>query len=168
MRTVYIECTPDINADGITPGTWDETTQTGTGLLAQVAQAIITNPNTGLANEDLGLVASTLYVKPIYRTPIYVQITGGLALTAAAQADITTALTTYLSQVAPFVSGVDPVFARNDTLSATLLSAVIQAVLSNYGAFVQGVGFGTIVGTFLLAYQLSRGEKVKLGAVAFV
>jgi hypothetical protein len=168
MRTVYIECTPDINLDGITPGTWDENTQTGTGLLAQVAQAIITNPDTGVENQDLGLVVSTLYVKPIRRTPVYVQITGGAALSAVIQSAITAALTTYMAQISPFVSGVDPLFARNDTVTTTLLSAVIQAVLSNYGVFVQGVGFGTIVGTFLLAYQLSRGEKVKLGGVSFV
>jgi hypothetical protein len=167
MRTIYVECDTSIEPDGIAPGTWDGTVPAGTGLVGQVADAIITDPVTGLAREDLGLVISQLYVQPITRTPIFVVITGlnvPSGATASAQADIQTALTNFLLTISPFVSGVDPTFNRNDTFSQTLAASVVQSVLTGYGAFVQGISFGLTSTLFLPSYQVGQGEKLKLSA----
>jgi len=167
MRTIYVECDTSIQPDGIAPGTWDGTVPAGTGLVGQVAEAIITDPVTGLAREDLGLVVSQLYVLPITRTPIFVVVTGlnvPSGATAAAQADIQTALTNFLLTISPFISGVDPVFNRNDTFTQLLAATVVQSVLTSYGAFVQSVAFGLTSTNFLPSYQVGQGEKLKLSA----
>jgi len=161
MRTVYVECDPTIQADGIAPS----------GLLTQARTAITTDPNTGLARQDLGLTDGTLYVQAITRTSIYVQITGlnvPGGLTSQCQAAILDALTKYFLAVTPFVTGVDPSFGRNDSITNPSVSKVIQGVLVAYGASAANIGFGLSVSTFVSAYTVSAGEKAKLGGITYV
>ena len=167
QRTIYVECLTSVQADGITAGSWTPSTSVAVGLVGQVANAIKTNPNTGVANQDLGLVDSGLYVLPITRTLIYVTVTGltvPSGATAACQADTTTAAQNYFLGIRPYISGVDPSFSRNDTATNPALSTAIQAILINYGAQVQAIQFGLAAGLAQPAYQVGQGEKLKLAA----
>ena len=161
MRTVYVECATSIQADGIAPG----------GLLTQVRTAITTDPNTGLARQDLGLTDGTLYVQAITRTQIYVTVSGlnvPSGQVSQTQAAISAALSIYFLSVTPFVTGVDPAFGRNDTITNLTVSKVVQAVLIAYGASALNVFFGLSPGVSSGSYAVAQGEKTKLGAVAYV
>lgn len=161
MRTVYVECDPSIQADGIAPA----------GLLTQVRTAITTDPSTGLARQDLGLTDGTLYVQAITRTQIYVTITGlnvPSGQTAQCQAAILAALTSYLLGITPFITGVDPAFGRNDAITNPSVSKVIQAALVAYGASAINIFFGLSAGSSSGSYTVGQGEKAKLGAIAYV
>lgn len=170
MRVVYVKCAASVQAQGIAPGTWTPATATGTGLVGQVAAAIITDPSTGLARQDLGLTAATLYVVPISVTLIFVTITGlnvPSGLTSACQADIQAAISAYLLSVAPYIAGVDPVFSRNDTLSGANLYTVIQGVLLSYGATIQNAAFGPSSGN-TYSYTVGEGETLALSGIAWL
>lgn len=161
MRTLYIECTTEIQADGIAPA----------GLLLQVRTEVTTDPLTGLARQPLGLTDDTLYVQAISRTSIYVQISAlnvPSGQTAACQAAIAAALSSYLTAIEPFVTGLDPAFGRNDTVTNLTISRIVQAVLTAYGAWAANIGFGLEVGVFNSSYTVQQGERAKLGAVAYV
>ena len=170
QRTVYIECTTAIGAQGIPPGSWVGSTGTATGFLGNVALAIQTNPNTGLANEDMGLYVSGLWVQPITRTNIFVQINGfaGNPMSAACQTAVTAAVTAYFLTVAPYISGVTPLFARNDTANVGALSSAVNSVMVNFGFFYQSVTFGTVSGNWLPTYQVGQGEKLWLSSLSVV
>ena len=173
QRTIYVECSTSIQVDGIPGGSWTGSTGVAVGLVGQVATAIRTNAFTGLANEDAGLTAANLFVLPISRTSVYVQVSSlnvPSGQTAAAQADITSAVNAYLLAIKPFVSGVDPTFTQNNNATQGGISAAIQAVMATYGASYLSVSFGVINGTWLSSYQVGQGEKLKLigGAVSFV
>jgi len=160
MRTVYIK------GVGSSPnyGVWYPATQTGSGLCYQVAQAIISNPNTGQVQQDLGLVNTTLYIVPVNIVQIYVTITGlsvPSGLTSACQADITTALQTFLLGIQMYIAGVDPVFGRNDTVSGGQMYTIAQTVLTSYGATIQNLAFGTGAGN-APSYTLNPGETLAL------
>jgi len=161
MRTVYVECDPSIQADGIAPA----------GLLTQVRTAITTDPSTGLARQDLGLTDGTLYIQAITRTSIYVRITGlnvPSGQTAQCQGAIEDALELYLLLITPFITGVDPAFGRNDTITNLTVSKVVQAVLTAFGASAMNIGFGLAAGSFSSTYTVGQGETAKLGAIAYV
>jgi uncharacterized phage protein gp47/JayE len=59
-RTVYVEAVTTIDADGLAPPS----------LLADVRDAINTDPDTGLSRSLLGLTDATLWVESIIRTSI--------------------------------------------------------------------------------------------------
>lgn len=161
MRTVYVECDPSIQVDGIAPG----------GLLTQVRASITTDPNTGLARQDLGLTDGTLYVQAIARTGIYVQVSGlnvPSGQTAQCQAAILSALISYFLSITPFVTGIDPSFGRNDTITNPSLSKVIQAVLVAFGASAANLAFGLTPTTFNSTYTVGQGEKTKITAVSYI
>ena len=161
MRTVYVECATSIQADGIAPG----------GLITQVRAAITTDPDTGLARQPLGLTDGTLYIQAITRTQMYVTVTGlsvPSGQTAQCQTAIAAALTAYFLSVSPFVTGVDPAFGRNDSITNPSVAKVVQGVLVAYGASALSVFFGTSAGVSTGFYTLGMGEKAKLGAVAYL
>ena len=159
-RTVYVEATTSINADGIAPS----------GLLDSVRAAINTDPNTGLSRELLGLTNDTLYVQSIIRTEIFVEIRD-LSVSAEKEFlcknDIQTALSLYLRAIAPYVDGVDLPQERSDSITTLTMSEIIQDVLFSYGATAQGVGFGLVIGTFVPLYFLNPGELTKLGGIIY-
>lgn len=155
---VFIECAASLNADGIAPA----------GLLTQVRSAILADPATGISRPPLGIPASFLTVSPISRTGIYVNIYGlfvSSGMTANCQADITTALTSYLAGITPFVAGLDPTFARCDMITVPSVSAVVQSVIAAYGATISSVSIGLNTSGTIPQYQVSQGEKLKLAGV---
>jgi uncharacterized phage protein gp47/JayE len=160
-RLVYIECQTSIDSDGIPPAP----------LLDQVRAAINTDPDTGLSRATLGLTDATLWVEPIIRTPIYVQISDldvEAAQEAACKSDIEDALELYLRGISPFVDGVDAEQERMDTITNISMSDIVQDVLFSYGANAQTVVFGLVVDVFIPLYFLNAGELAKLGGIAYV
>lgn len=160
LRTVYVECDTSIQADGIAPA----------GLLTQVRTAITTDPATGLARQDLGLTDATLYVQAIMRQGIYVTVAGlniPSGLVSQCQAAINATLATYFLIITPFVTGCDPTFGRNDTVTNLTISRVVQAVLNAYGASAMSILFGLSAITYQNSYVMPAGGKCKLAAVAY-
>jgi len=159
-RTVYIECFPDINADGIPPQS----------LLDLVRAALLADPVSGVSREILGLTSDTLYVRPITLTGLYIVITG-MKITSGnigdAQADIRAAVSSLCETFAPFVQGLDPDFDRKDTVTAPVISREVQNVLETYGGSAQNVLFGTSPGSPIGKYDLRRNEKVFAARVDF-
>jgi uncharacterized phage protein gp47/JayE len=160
-RTVYIECDISIDADGIPP----------LPLLADVRAAINTDPDTGLSRTLLGLTDATLWVEPIIRTSIFVeirQLVVAPAQLAALQTAISDALTVYFRTIAPYVDGVDVEQERTDTITSTSISQIVQDVLYAYGATVEAIAFGLVLGVFMPLYFLNPGELAKLGGVTYI
>lgn len=160
-RTVYVECSTDIDPDGVAP----------VSLLDQVRAAIEQDAD-GKDQMPLGITSGTLYVVPIVRTQIYVWISNlvvpvGIA-PATVQAAIGAAVDTHLLGITPFCAGLDPAYAQNDTVTNLSLSKIVQAVLVGYGASATNVSFGTSAGVSIGRYQVSQdaaigqGEKLKL------
>jgi len=159
-RTVYVEAVTTIDADGLAPPS----------LLADVREAINTDPDTGLSRSLLGLTDATLWVESIIRTSIHVAITGldvDPATESECKADISTALDLYFRSITPYVDGVDVPQERMDTITSASVSAIVQDVLQSYGATAQTVTFGLIVGISTPLYTLGQGECAKLGSVAY-
>lgn len=160
MRTVYVEATENVDPSGVAPS----------GLLASVKAAILADPNTGEVREILGLTTDTLFVKSIYRTPLYLKIVGlsvSTGTVAAAQTAVESAMATYMKIFGPFVQGLDPDFDRLDQVTASLLAREIQDLLDSYGGTCQNVLFGTSVGTFIGIYLLGNAEKLSLGGIVW-
>jgi hypothetical protein len=159
-RTIYIEATTAIDADGIAPGT----------LLDDVRDAVNTNPDTGESRALLGLTDATLFIESIIRTSIFVEISD-LDVEAADEAncksDISDALDLYFRASVPFVDGVDVVQERSDTITNLTVSEVVQDVLKSYGANAQTITFGLVVGVSIPLYLLNPGEMIKLGGVNY-
>lgn len=160
-RTVYIEAEISINIDGIPPQI----------LLDEVRAALNTDPITGLSQTPLGLENSTLYVEPIIRTEIFLEI-NGLSVTsgliADAKIDIELALSAYLLLLKPFVDGIDFEPERADLITGIILSSTLNSVLKLYGGSAKSIFFGTAVGSFVTEYQLNQNELVKIGGFSYV
>lgn len=160
-RTVYCECTTSIDSDGIPPA-W---------LLADVRTDLNTDPETGLSRLVLGITDATLWVYPISRTSIFLEIRDFVcdpAKEAACKSAITDAVDLYFATIRPFVDGVDFENERTDSITAVSLSLIVQDVLLSYGAVCQSIGFGLAVGVFISLYTLGQGELVKRGgAIAY-
>jgi hypothetical protein len=160
-RTVYIECVTTIDADGIPP----------VDLLGDVRDAINYDPITGESRVILGLTDDTLFIEPIIRTSIFVEIEDldvEADKEAACKADISDALELYFRSIAPFVDGVDVVQERCDTITNLTVSEIVQDVLRAYGANAETVVFGLVVGVAIPLYLLNPGELTKLGGVTYV
>lgn len=159
-RTVYVEATTTIDADGIAP----------TSLLDDVRDAINADPATGISRSVLGLTDDTLFVESIIRTSIFVAISDLLVSAekeADLKSDIETATDAYFRAIAPFVDGVDIPQERTDTITNISVSEVVQDVLYSYGATAQTVTFGLVVGVSVPLYLLNPGELTKLGSVTY-
>jgi len=156
-RTLYVECDTSIDPDGIAPS----------GLQDQVRDAVTTDPTTGVARQPLGLTNDTLIIRPIFRTSIYVEVRGltvPLGDTAEVQANILSAVTTFLLSVHPYIDGLDPLFERRDKLTDIEISSIVQSALTSAGASCNGVGFGLSAGVFVTEYIMKAGEEVKLAS----
>jgi hypothetical protein len=147
--TVYIEADTSIDADGI---------PTSTELAAA-------------DNPSLGLVDDNLFVEPIIRTPIYVEIRGldvAAELETQAKADLTTNVDAYLRNATPYIQGLDSQSSQADQITDPLISKVIQDVLDSYGATATGIGIGIVADVFLASYSLGAGELAKLESITYV
>ena len=107
---------------------------------------------------------------PITRTSFDVTVTGitGVDDLAQVQTDVTTALTEYFSSVEPFIAGLS-VPPRNDQLTRTRVSAIVEDIVTAAGGTFTGATFN-VTGSpgSLSAYVLGEGEKAKAANVVFV
>jgi uncharacterized phage protein gp47/JayE len=159
-RTIYVEATTTIDADGIAP----------TSLLDNVRDAINTDQITGESRSVLGLTDATLWVEPIIRTSVFLDInnlTVSAAQESACKADIEDAMDLYLRNIVPYVDGVDIPQERNDSITNVSISEVLQDVLKSYGATAQTVTFGLVVGVAIPLYTALQGELFKLGGITY-
>jgi hypothetical protein len=159
-RTVYIESnTPP---DGIASA----------ALLEAVRESITTDPDTGITRVPLGMIDGTLWVESIYRLGLYLEIEGldvSQDILAETKDDIEAAMITYLRSIAPFVDGLDPVSERNDTVTNTSLSKVLDDVLERVGGSAIGVKFGTVPSVFTTnKLVVSFGKLLKLEDIEYV
>jgi hypothetical protein len=157
---VYVEATTEIDADGIAPP----------ALLDDVRDYITTDPDTGFARQTLGLTDATLYVESIIRTGIFVEVNGltvGTGSEPEIKAAIEANLDEYFREITPFVDGIDAVIDRNDTITTTTVSAVVQASLLASGSSVETVRFGVSMGVYIDTYQLDSNELTKLESTVY-
>ena len=160
-RTIYVEADSTIDPDGIAPQS----------LLDEVEAAIITNTTTGIANQPLGLINDKLYVPSITRRAFFVSVANlnvDPGLESQVKSDIDAAIEQYLRGLRPFVTGLDSEIDKNDTITDTSISCVVESVVKGYGGSVESVGFGIISGTFISLYVLKPGELGKSGGVTYV
>ena len=159
-RTVYVRAQTAIDPDGLAPQS----------LLDDVREDITTVPTTGLSRQPLGLTDDTLYVESISRLGIYVTISGlsvAPDLEAQAKQDVEAALSSYLQNAEMFVTGIDFVSDRNDTLTPAVLSNVVTDALRPSGATAETVEFGASPSVALDTYTLQPGELFKLIQVIY-
>ena len=159
-RTVYIECLPEVDSEGIPPQS----------LLDLVWIALLIDPGTGESREVLGLTKDTLYVRPIIRTGFYVTVKGmevSVGNIGDAEAAVSSALAVFFESFCPFVQGLDPDFDKRDTVTASIIGREVQNVLDAYGGTAQGIFFGMEPETYIGKYELKQNEKVKLEQTLF-
>ena len=157
-RTVFIEVDESLEPDGVP----------STAIKDEVRASINTDPVTGFSRPPLGLTDSTLFVEGITRTPIFIKITNidfGTGVQATIEAEIDTALTTYLRNIKMFIPTVDLPQEQNDKITKLTLGDVVQDVLTANNASAELITFGlvTAVPSPLDSYTLDAGELVKLG-----
>ena len=159
-RTVYIECTEDVEDDGIPPEP----------LLSLARQALLSDPVTGVSRTVLGLTEETLYVKPIVRTGLHITVTG-MTITSGnignAEETVEAALKVFIKGFSPFVQGLDAEFDRHDTVTASKIGREVQNILDGYGGAAQSVTFGTLPELPIGKYSLKQNEKLKIIEVIF-
>jgi hypothetical protein len=150
-RTVYVESEAD--PDDCPPAT-----------LTAVRDALLTDPETGLARMPLGLIDERLYVESTYRTDAQIWVIGldvPADVLAEVQAKIEVALEDYVARVCCFVGGLDYPGDRVDTVSKGSFATVVQGVVRGYGGSIEYVTF-EIGAVEQNAYQLSQGELLGL------
>lgn len=155
-RTVFVESTKAINIDGIPPQS----------LLDQVRAQILIDPVTGRSRPPLGLTDETLFVEPITRTPLFVEVRDlqvDTSIETQVKADIDSAVSIYFLNLSPFIDGLDPAFEKNDVVTDLSVSLVIQDVLAANGAAASGISFGFVPGVPEAELVLGQGEHAKLG-----
>jgi uncharacterized phage protein gp47/JayE len=162
QRTVYIECTPDIDPDGIPPQ----------ALLDIVRAALVTDPATGLSREVLGVPSGEdlLFVEPVIRTGLYVTVVNMRVIgssRAAAEAAVTEAVRDILARYAPFAQGLDAEFDRRDEITNANLSREIQNALDVFGGTAENVYFNDSPTGGLGSLTLAPNQKVKLLQITF-
>jgi hypothetical protein len=160
-RTVYIEAAPDIEPDGITPQS----------LLDLVREALLSDSESGISREPLGLPGEMLYTASIIRTGIYLTAVGVSITTGTmggAQATITEALDKTLRSFSPYVQGLDPEFVRRDKLAASYLASEAQNILDSYGGAMENILFGLSPGENLGHYTLAHNETLRLAGITFM
>ena len=160
-RTVYIESTVAIDSDGVP-------TQ---AVLDAVRAAIITDPETGIQRQPLGLTNDTLFIEPIVRLPIHVTVQNlvvDISKETQAKADISEALDLYFSQITMFVTGLDFVDDKNDVITIASIGGVIDDALRATGGSITTVLFGLDAFVDDLRITLIPGQLVKTGPVIYV
>ena len=160
-RQLYVEANTDIDPDGIAPA----------GLIDDVRDAINIDPNTGLARPNLGLTDATLFIESIIRTEIFLSINNfdvAAENETDCKSDIVDAFEFYLALIKPYISGIDLIRDRIDTITATSVSEPIQDVLKSYGASATSITFGLAAGVPETTYTLAMNELTKLGAIEYV
>lgn len=158
-RTVYVEADASLDPDGIPTS----------GLLDSVRGSLTTDPDTGYSRPGLGQQDANLWVEPITRVTIDVIVTALVTpsgQTATVKTAIEEALRVYLIGIAPFVVGTDLEQYRNDLITGTALSGVVQDILDATGSSAVSTAF-EISAVPTASYQLTGGELAKRGTVTY-
>lgn len=155
-RTLYIECDFSIDPDGIPPSP----------LIDEVRDALNFDPETGKSRAPLGLEDQNLWVEPIIRTALYVEIRN-LQVSPALESELKTtmdeAVDAYFRTVRPYIEGADSIVDKNNLVTDNSLSFEIEDVLRSFSATADGKGFGDVPGSFLVSYIVQENETLKLG-----
>jgi hypothetical protein len=164
-RTVFIKANSSIDPDGVAPSS----------LLDDAKEYIQTNQATQQANEVLGCDGSSdLYVESIFNTVFYVVISGLLVsvdIESQVKTDIETALKAYFRTVEPFISGLDFIGDKNDTITNSSIATIIQDVVAAAGGSFVSLSFNTGGLPITVPYVPIPGELTKLadtGGVSYV
>lgn len=164
-RTVFIKADASIDPDGVAPQS----------LLDDAKEYIQTNQETQQANEVLGCDGSSdLYVESIFNTVFYVVISGLLVsvdIESQVKADIEAALKTYFRTVEPFISGLDFIGDKNDTITSGSIGSVVQDIVAAAGGSFVDLSFNTGGLPIVAPYMPIPGELTKLadtGGVSYV
>lgn len=161
MNVIYIECSTDLDADGIPDS----------DLLDDVKNAILANPDTTIHRPPLGILDENIYVEPISVTTVNLEIRGlsvDAEVESQVQDEIEDIADTYLRAIIPFIQGLDSPYSDNSLLTDLTLSQEIQSVLTPYGGSAEGIGISIEAGSFISAYVVGAGEKLKLGTISYV
>ncbi|MDR2490265.1 MAG: baseplate J/gp47 family protein [Spirochaetaceae bacterium] len=159
--TTYIECTEDIQEDGIAPQS----------LLDKVKEALVSNPETGESRLIIGHTADTIYVRPIVRTDIYISIFGLIISNGdkpSVQQEIRDALDIKLRSIEPYVAGLDPEYTRNEDVTESILMQDVQNILDAYNGRINNITFGTTPTENTSRIVLNRNQKLKLFQILFI
>lgn len=161
QRVVYVQADVSIDPDGIP----------SQSLLDDTRETIITSPITEQHQEPIGLTQFLLFVEPIRRTEIYIQISGSVFIAgteADVKAKITAAADEHLRALVPFLQGTDIEADKNDLITSGTLGIPVQDVLTANGASMTVLAFGLVPGSFLPSKNLGQGELVKLGDINYL
>jgi uncharacterized repeat protein (TIGR02543 family) len=159
-RTVYVEATAAIDADGIAPPE----------LLELARRSLVSDPVTGRSRIILGQSADTLYVRSITRTGIYVTIVGlsiGSGDIEGVKQNVKAVLEAMLRGIEPYVEGLDAEFDRRDKLTESLLMVEAQNTIDRNGGTIQNILFGKTPTENLSRIDLRRNEKLSLRQILF-
>jgi uncharacterized phage protein gp47/JayE len=159
-RVVYVQCTTDIDPDGIAPP----------AMIDDVRTSIITDPITGRARQALGSINSLLEVDPVFVTPVIFEVRGLTipgALAQDARDAIEIAIAEYAASCRPFVDGLDSEIDRNDVVTSVAVAAAVNEVLRSFGGFAASIGIGFVIGSYLNSIQLAPGELIKVAQVRY-
>ncbi len=121
--------------------------------------------------DDAGLasgrpVGAFVNVQAITRTAFDVEVTGlSVPDATAAESAITSALTDYFLDRAPFIAGLS-VLPRRDRIAQSAVAGIVNSIVD-----AQGGSFNTVVVTEsaspVINYNLGNGEKAKIGVLEF-
>jgi hypothetical protein len=159
-RTVYIEATTAVDPDGIAP----------TLVLDAARDSIKTDPDTGQDRQALGSTDETLFMESIERLS-FIFTVRNLDVLASRESDakaaIETALDEYARGLRMWVDGLDVEIDKNNTVTSTSASEIVNNVLRSFGATADSIGVGFVAGSYFGSYTLNPGELAKSGAVLY-
>lgn len=158
-RTVYVKADETIDPDGIPT----------TAILDAVRDALNTDPDTGISRDLLGQVDELLYVEPITRTPLDVNIIGlsvNAALETQIKDEIETALEAYFLAKEPYVDGLDATTNKKDTVTSGDISKTIIDVVSAYGGTIETTTF-ELASVVKTTYTVNPNQLLKLGSIIY-
>jgi len=159
QRSVFVQCTIDINPDGVTPQY----------LLDDVREAILKDPDTGNTREILGITSQDLFVRSIRRSDVNFVITGlqvQIGSIGDAQQAVISGLQTYMTRYRPYIAGVDGVETRADTVLVSVVSAQVQNIITPMNGSFDSLTI-QIDGNTVAEYQVAPDELLKLGAITW-
>lgn len=157
-NNIYVEATLADSSDG-------KGTPTA-AILLDVEEVCEQSPDTTLTDAErsrrpLGVIN---YFLPITPLDVDIEIVGFSGITVAQQALLLSALTTMLSDVRPFIAGVDSVATKNDILDKNKINAVIYSQIP--GAVYTGLVL-TVNSVVLDTYTFSAGDIPYLNSVTY-
>lgn len=159
-RTIYVHADSAVSEDGIAPQT----------LLDSVRFAINNDPDTGESRPPLGMTDTTLYVESVRTVSFIVNILNAiipLDLFTEFEDRVGASLDSYVRDIRPYVGAVDSLADKNDTITETSLSNIVNDAAVSVGGSVDAVTFRTTEEPPVLIsrYQMAAGEIALLATV---